>query len=469
MAGSECGSIWDQKNSSRETKTKSNSKALLSETVKNCFEQPIVRRRNEIKLEKADCKHLKEQLKETKHLEQQIKEEVKLIDNTLIDFTENPEEEITHVMNNRLATLVNSFNEKHENIQLDKERLASNLKHKIQKLREKYAPAIKALQDEIKVEITVEFAKEICKTSGIIKKSEKIENLQKEWHDELRKLVDPESYVRMIEKELRIIEFSNYMKKYLEEHIITYHALANDLVIPNSTKLNLIRVGESFGLPMKTDSNRQVVNETVHSIGAAGFFSLLKNKLQNVMEKDLTKIKVIRENAKKILFHCGNELEANVKFNQMFTEKMVSHYEHIIGCLSLDSCQFLSQILVEQRIPLFISFSEKNIDNLAVPIIPDELFEQYSCLYDVLSKYKLITNDGVQVDISDFVKFPGFSSQKDTLSPLLFLIPKERIEKILQGEFYPIIQVSPQYFEKLSSEINVNNYETFEGTQRILQ
>ena len=465
MAGSEYGSIWNQKNSLRE----SDSKASLSENVKNCFEQPIVRRRNEIKLEKADCKHLKEQLKETKHLEKQIKAEVKLIDNTPIDFTENPEKEIIDVMNNRLATLVNSFNEKHENIQLDKERLASNLTNKIQKLREKYAPAIKALQHEIKVEIAVEFTKEICKTSGIIKKSEKIENLQKEWHDELRKLVDPESYVRMIEKEFRIIEFSNYMKKYLEEHIITYHALAHKLVIPDSTKLNLIRVGESFGIQMKTDSNRQVVNETVHSIGAAGFFSLLKNKLQNVMEKDLTKIKVIRENAKKILFHCGNELEANVKFNQMFTEKMVSHYEHIIGCLSLDSCQFLPQILVEQRIPLFIFFNEKNIDNLAVPVIPDELFEQYSCLYDVLSKYKLTTNDGVQVDVSNFIKFPGFYSQKDTLSPLLFLIPKERIEKILQGEFYPIIQVSPQYFEKLSSEIDVNNYETFEGTQRILQ
>ena len=182
------------------------------------------------------------------------------------------------------------------------------------------------------------------------------------------------------------------------------------------------------------------------------------------MEKDLTKIEVIKENAKKILFHCGSELEAYVEFNQMFTQKMVSHYEHIIASLSLDSCQLLSQILVEQRIPLFIIFSEKNIDNLAVPIIPDELFEQYSCLYDdVLCKYKLTTNDGAQVDVSDFIKFPGFSTQKDVLAPLLSLIPKERRDKILQGEFYPIIQVSHQYFEKLPTEIDLSNYETFEG------
>ena len=456
-------SIWGQKNSSHEIETESDSKALLSENVKNCYKQPIVKRSNEKELEKSDCEDLKKQLKETEDLEKQIKEEVKLIDNTPIDFTEIPEKEIINIMTNRVATLVNGFNEKHENIKLDMERLASSLTNKVPKLREKYKPAIDALKAEIKYEITLEFAKETSKTSGIIEKLEKIEKLQKDWHDELRKLVDPEEYIKMIEKEFRIIEFSNYMKKYLGEHIITYHALAHSKVIPAPTILNLIRVGKSFGIQMNTTFSSQVV-ETVHTISAAGFFSVLKDKLQNIVEKDLTKIKIIKENAKKILFHCGSELEANVEFNQMFTEKMVSYYEHIIASLSLDSCQLLSQILVEQRIPLFIISSEKNIDNLAVPVIPDELFEKNSCLYDdVLSKYKLTTNDGVDVDVADFIKFPGFSSQKDVLSPLLSLIPKEKRDKILQGEFYPIIQVSHQYFEKLLTETDVRNYETFEG------
>ena len=433
--------------------------ALLSENIKNCCEQPIVRRSYEKELQKFDCKYLKEQLKETEDLEKQIKEEFKLIDNTPIYFTEKPEEEIIDIMTKRVATLVNCFNEKYEDIRLDMERLSSNLTNKMTKLREKYTSAINALKAEIKVEIAVEFPKEISNTSGIIEKSEKIEKLQKEWHGELRKLLYPEEYIRTIEKDFRIIEFSNYMKKYLEEHIITYHALAHDLVIPISTiQWNLIRVGKLFGLQLKTNFRSQV--ETVHTISAAGFFSILKNKLQNIRENDSTKIEVIKENAKKILFHCGSELEANVEFIQMFTKKMVSHYEHIIASLSLESCQLLSQILVEQRIPLFIIFSEKNIDNLAVPIITDKLFEQYSCLYDVLYKFRLTTNDGVQVDISDFIKFP----QKDTLSPLLSLIPLERRDKILQGEFYPIIQVSHQYFGKLLTEIDLLcDYEFFEG------
>ena len=65
-------------------------------------------------------------------MEKQIKEEVKLIDNTPVDFTEIPEEEIIDIMTNRVATLVNSFNEKHENIKLDMERLASTLQTKYQ-------------------------------------------------------------------------------------------------------------------------------------------------------------------------------------------------------------------------------------------------------------------------------------------------------------------------------------------------
>ena len=143
-------------------------------------------------------------------------------------------------------------------------------------MREKYAPAINALKAEIKFEITLEFAKETSKISGIIEKLEKIGKLQKEWHGELRKLVDPKEYIRMIEKEFRIIEFSNYMKKYLGEHIITYHALAHGQVIPDPTILNLIRVGESFGIRMNTTFSKQVV-ETVHTISAAFLVYLKTN------------------------------------------------------------------------------------------------------------------------------------------------------------------------------------------------
>ena len=99
--------ILDRIDSLHETETESDSKALISESVKNFLEQPIVKRRNKKELENFDCKDLKNQLQETEDLEKQIKEEVKLVNNTPIDYTK--EEEIIDIMTKRVALLFVTF------------------------------------------------------------------------------------------------------------------------------------------------------------------------------------------------------------------------------------------------------------------------------------------------------------------------------------------------------------------------
>ena len=393
----------------REITSNINGAMLISNEIDKIH---LINRENEQLL---NCKNRKKKIQTVKQEETAIKEEIetKMI-SIPIDMKNNPKGNIIKIIELQISTLTEILNKKSD-IQLNSEKITANLEEKLIKICKKYTLKMEAIKNEIRTELD----KEISHTSKL---SLKLEILQEEWINAMVEFNNPVFYWKIIEKQNRIWEFSNYMKKYLEEHIKTYQALAHDQLIPISTQINLIHVGESFGIKMKTscaDTSKKV--ENVHQISAAGFFSLLKEKLLDHCGKNLTKIEIIKTNAQKILSHCGNSFETNLDFIQMFTKKMVFHYENIISCLTLDSCQLFAQILVEQRIPLFIlpDNEDNAIEDLAVPFIPEELLEKYSCLHDaVLTKLYLVTNDGTELNAANL------------LSPQQFIILSHELKNI---------------------------------------
>ena len=414
------------------------------EQLKRPFSVQILNKNGEVI--QSNLLHNYENLQQTvlknEEIEKKIIEAIKSIScfNFEPNFTEN---DYINFYSIKLDDVEKKLKEK--NIKIIKTQFIKEFKVEVAKLLQ-----LRKKIDDLKNEMTIEIKTQITNFELIKKKADIANSLQKQWLE----AKDPAFWCDVHTKQARKREFSSFLKEYLFEHLKTYLLLVDNRVKLSSKQIEkFINIGKPFGFEM-VNSHDQIYNihENIHLIKSVSFFGSIMGKIKKILNPEVNDI--ITETTNAILKHFGNDFESFVGFIDKFTEKMCYHYEYILPSLSLSSCHLLAQILVEQRIPLFIKTKEIrnlkiSINTLAVPLIPKVLLVEYSNLYNLLNKVSVTTNDGAQINASEVIQYPGIFCRKD-LKKICYIPQNEQ-----SNGFYPMVQVTWHY---LNSNIPKEGY-----------
>ena len=278
------------------------------------------------------------------------------------------------------------------------------------------------------------------------KLANKADVIQTKWTDKLTILERPESWLKIfLHNELKQ-KFKFYMQRYLEEHIIIYRALASGIV----------KFKNESGRRNFFAASKAELNTKVHKIGILGLLA------STISSKN--KASVALKNSELICSVVGDSLTENANFAAEFSNIMSFRYEKFITQLSLQSLQILAQIIVEQRIPLFIYFADKNYDkdtlmkHITSPVFPlgGNLTEIYEKFYSKVDKaFTLeLANDKSKIIPSELLRYPAYSAKRHSLDKKRIAKPEGKKLK------YPkmLLQILPHQFDLLITGDHLISY-----------
>ena len=309
------------------------------------------------------------------------------------------------------------------------------INEEMDKIRERYDTPLVKINDNIS-RIMSEKNPNV-KYIKVAELSTSANEIQDKWRNQLDMLKRPEKWLKIFLLEELKQKFKFYMQRYLEEHIIIYRGLASGNVdFKNKTaKENFFAVSKAK------------LNTKVHKIGIFGLLATISSK---------NKGSLAIKNSQLISSVVGESLTDNANFAAEFSDIMSFRYEKFIGQLSLQSLQILAQIIVEQRIPLFIYFADKNYDkdtlmkHITSPVFPSggnllEIYEKFYSKVDKTFKLELAADNESKIIPSELLRYPACSTKRHSLD-------KKRMAKPAGKKLkYPnmFLKVLPYQFDLL--------------------